>query len=96
MDLGQHNAKKDLIALLDKIPDKEIKSVKRYLEFLIAVNRFETENYDHFEEFLSSLPVEDITDIERKRINRLSSDVKKQFKKGRTTSLKRLKQLNAC
>lgn len=94
MDLRQHKTKEEVIALLDKVPKKEIRSVKRYLEFLIAVNRFETEDYDSFDKFLASVPIEDITDSEQERINKLSSDIRKEFGKGKTTSLKSLKQLN--
>lgn len=94
MDLTQHKTKEELISLLDKIPDKEIISVKRYLEFLIAVNRFEIEDYKSFDEFLASVPVEEVTNSEQERINKLSSDIKKEFRKGKTTSLKSLKQLN--
>lgn len=96
MDLVQRDTKKELVALLDKIPDKEIKSVKRYLEFLIAVARFEVGDYDNFDKFLASVPVENITNVERKRVNRLNSNVKKELKEGKTTSFKRLRQLNGC
>lgn len=75
--------KQELFSLINKLPNKEVHSVKNYIEYLIAKNR--KKESQSFLDYLNSVPEEE-EELTGEAIKEI-----KRAKKGKTISLEELR-----